>query len=124
MVSVTPTVGDLLRRETPRLPRRDAVTSAPKPSLPSNQALAPQNTEGTRRLATVLTSLCGAMVPDDSWIFLFKLIVEAVDFVRLVRRDITFVHCIELTPTRLVIVPVPDRTRTRMQRPRIFGSSS
>jgi hypothetical protein len=63
------------------------------------------------------------MVPDDFCIFLLKLIVEAIDFVNLLRRNITLVHCVELTLTRLVVVPVPDRPRTRMQRPGIFGIS-
>ncbi len=58
------------------------------------------------------------------WIVLLKLIVEAVDFVSLRGRYITLVHCIELILPRLVVVPVPDRPRTRMQRPGIFGISS
>jgi hypothetical protein len=44
----------------------------------------------------------------------FNLHVQSVDLSRLLRRDITLVHCIKLRLTRLVIVPVPDRPRTRM----------
>jgi hypothetical protein len=57
------------------------------------------------------------------WVTLLELHIQSVDLSRLLGRDITLLRGIKLILTRLMIVPVPDRPRTRMAMWGIFGVS-